>query len=126
MLTPRHISRENLNLKRHMHPSVNFSTIYNSQDTGSTSMSVSRGMDKEVMVCIYNGTLHACVLSRVQFFATPWTVARQAPLPMEFCRQGYWCGLPCPFPGALADPGIEPTSLVSPALAEGLFNHCTI
>ena len=71
MLTPRHIPRENLNLKKHMHPSINFSTIYNSQDTGSTSVSVSRGMDKEVMVCICNGTLHACVLSRAQFFATP-------------------------------------------------------
>ena len=45
--------------------------------------------------------------------ATPWTVALQAPLFMEFSRQEYWSGLPCPSPGDLPDPGIEP---VSPAL----------
>ena len=45
--------------------------------------------------------------SRVQFFATPWTVAHQAPLFMGFSRQEYWSGLPCPPPGDLPDPGIE-------------------
>ena len=44
--------------------------------------------------------------------ATPWTVAHQAPLPMEFSRQEYWSGLPCPSPGDLPDPGIEPGSPV--------------
>ena len=39
---------------------------------------------------------------------TPWTVARQAPLPMEFCRQEYRKGLPFPSPGDLPDPGIKP------------------
>ena len=39
------------------------------------------------------------VLSRVQLFATPWTVARQAPLPMGFSRQKYWSGVPLPSPG---------------------------
>ena len=39
---------------------------------------------------------------------TPWTVARQAPLPMEFSRQEYWKGLPFPSPGDLPDPGIKP------------------
>ena len=52
-------------------------------------------------------------LSRVQLFGTPWTVAYQAPLSMEFSRQEYWSGLPYPSPGVLPDPGIEP---VSPAL----------
>ena len=52
-------------------------------------------------------------LSPVQLFATPWTVAYQAPLSMEFSRQEYWSGLPFPSPGHLSDPGIEP---VSPAL----------
>ena len=47
---------------------------------------------------------------------TPWTVARQAALSMGFSRQEYWSGLPCPFPGDLSDPGIKPTSLLSPAL----------
>ena len=49
-------------------------------------------------------------LSHVQLFATPWTVARQAPLSMEFSRQEYWSGLPCPPPGDLPDPGMEPRS----------------
>ena len=47
---------------------------------------------------------------------TPWTVACQAPLFMEFPRQEYWSGLPFSTPGDLPDPGIEPVSLVSPAL----------
>ena len=42
---------------------------------------------------------------------TPWTVARLAPLSMEFSRQEYWSGLPYPPPGDLPDPGIKPTSL---------------
>ena len=41
---------------------------------------------------------------------TPWTAARQAPLPMGFSRQEYWSGLPFPSPGDLPDPGIEPWS----------------
>ena len=50
-------------------------------------------------------------LSRIQLFATPWTVACQAPLPMGFSRQQYWSGLPCPSPRDLLNPGIEPRSL---------------
>ena len=52
-------------------------------------------------------------LSCVRLFATPWTVACQAPLSMEFSRQKYWSGLPLPSPGDLLDQGIE---LGSPAL----------
>ena len=58
-----------------------------------------------------NYRLHGCMLScfsRVQLFVTPWTVALQAPLSMEFSRQEYWSGLPLPSPGNLPDPGIEP------------------
>ena len=40
----------------------------------------------------------------------PWTVAHQAPLSMEFSRQEYWSWLPCPLPGDLPNPGIEPRS----------------
>ena len=50
------------------------------------------------------------LLSDDQLFATPWTVACQAPLSMEFSRQEYWSGLPFPSPGDLPDPGIEPGS----------------
>ena len=48
----------------------------------------------------------------------PWTVAHQAPLSMEFSRREYWSGLPFPPPGALPDPGIEPTC---PAMAGRFF-----
>ena len=51
------------------------------------------------------------LLSCVLLFATPWTVAHQAPLSMEFSRQEYWSGLPFPLPGGLPNPGIEPGSL---------------
>ena len=50
------------------------------------------------------------LLSRVRLFATPWTVAHQAPLSMGFSRQEYWSGLPFPSPGDLPIPGIEPMS----------------
>ena len=49
-------------------------------------------------------------LSRVQLFATPWTVAHQVPPSMGFSRQEYWSGLPFPSPGHLPEPGIEPRS----------------
>ena len=49
-------------------------------------------------------------LSRVQLFATPWTVAYQAPLSMGFSRQLYWSGLPFPSPRDLPNPEIEPGS----------------
>ena len=60
--------------------------------------------------------MHAQLLSRVQLFATPWTVAHQAPLSMEFSRQRDWSGLPFPTPGDLPDPEIKSMSLASPAL----------
>ena len=61
---------------------------------------------------------YAYSLSRARLFATPWTAARQAPLPMGFSRQENWSALPCPPPGGLPDPGVKPTS---PALAGQLF-----
>ena len=60
-------------------------------------------------------------LSSVQFFATPWTVARQAPLSMRFPRQEYWSRLQFPTPWDLPNPGIEPESSESPALAGRFF-----
>ena len=64
------------------------------------------------------------VLSRfscVQLFVTPWAVACQAPLSMEFSRQEYWSRVPFPPPGDLADPGIKQVSLKTPALACRFF-----
>ena len=63
--------------------------------------------------------------SHVQLFVIPWTEACQAPLSMGFSRQEYWSGLPCPPPGDLPDPGIEPVSVMSPALAGGFFTAST-
>ena len=59
--------------------------------------------------------------SHVWLFATLWTVTFQAPLSIGFSRQEYWSGLPCPPPGDLPHPGIEPVSLMSPALKGGFF-----
>ena len=50
------------------------------------------------------------MLCYILLFAIPWTVACQAPLSMGFSRQEYWSGLPCPPPGDLLNPGIEPRS----------------
>ena len=68
-----------------------------------------------------------CLLlfSHVWLCATPWTVACQAPLSVDFSRQEYWSGLPFPCPRGLPDPGIKPASLVSPALAGGFFTTST-
>ena len=55
--------------------------------------------------------------SHVRLFETLWTVA----CPWGFSRKEYWSGLPCPPPGDLTDPEIEPSSLTSPALAGGFF-----
>ena len=59
--------------------------------------------------------------SHVQLSVTPWTVALQAPLSVRFSRQEYWSGVPFSTPGDLPDPGIDPISLTSPALAGGFF-----
>ena len=56
------------------------------------------------------------LLSRVQLFATPWTIACQAPPSMGFSKHEYWSGLPFPSPGDLPNPGIKPRS---PALQTG-------
>ena len=74
-----------------------------------------------VCVCV---CVCVCMLSRVQLFATPWTLAHQAPLSMGFSRQEHWSGSPFPSPGDLPDPGIEPASLASLALEGGFFTTC--
>ena len=69
-----------------------------------------------VPISYSHGLLFSC--SVVPNSVTPWTVAHQAPLPMEFSRQEYWSGLPFPSPGNLSDPGIKPES---PALASNVI-----
>ena len=65
---------------------------------------------------------HGKSLSHVWLLATPRTVAHQAPLSVGFSRQEYWSGWPCPSPGDLPHPGMEPTSPESPALAGGFLS----
>ena len=61
--------------------------------------------------------------SHVQLFVTPWTVAHQVPLFMEFSKQEYWSGLPFPSSGDLPDPGIKPRSPALPAAS--LLTKCS-
>ena len=71
---------------------------------------------------------YTCVLSHfscVWLFSTLWIVALQALLSMGSSRQEYWSGLPCPPPENLSNPGIEPASLMSPALADEFFTTST-
>ena len=76
---------------------------------------------KELKDRTENCTEEVKLLSHVQLFATPWTVAHQAPPSMGFSRQEYWSGLPFRSPGHLPDPGIEPRSptLRADALTSG-------
>ena len=67
-----------------------------------------------LQVCMFS------CFSCVWLFATPWTVAHQAPLSMGFSRQEYWSELLCPPPGDLPDPGIE---LPSPGVAAEFLTH---
>ena len=61
------------------------------------------------------------LLSHIQLFASPWTVACQAPLSMKFFREEYSSGLLFPIPADFPDPGFEPMSLALPSLAGGFF-----
>ena len=80
----------------------------------SNFMTLTNPMLAETVLCIC-----VCVLSCVQLFETPWTVACQAPLTMGFPRQEYWSWLPFPSPVDLPDPKIEP---VSPELQRILYH----
>ena len=67
---------------------------------------------------ILSPTAGGLVAQTCPTLVTPWTAARQAPLSMEFSKQEYWSGLPCPSPGDLPDPGVKPRS---PALQADSF-----
>ena len=72
--------------------------------------------------------INVCVLSclsPVQLHVMLWTVAHQVPLSIGFSRQEYWSGLPCPSPGELPDPGMEPASPMSPAFLGRFFTTST-
>ena len=94
-----------------------------------TAPSPSPGGDEKVIIFqrgSINYSIGLCIakwsevksLSRVRLFATPWTVAYNAPLSMEFSRQEYWSGLPFPSPGDLPSLVIKPGS---PACSQTLY-----
>ena len=74
------------------------------------------------IVCL-DACMHIQLLSHVQLFVTPWTVAHQAPLSMGSSKQQYWSGLMYPPPEYLPDPRIETASLESPELAGRFFTN---
>ena len=91
------------------------------EDGNSVCVTVTLGKKKSIysphwLICMF-----VQLLSHIQLFATPWIVAHQDPLSMEFSRHERWSGLPFPTPGDLPDPETKPASLVSPALASGFF-----
>ena len=77
---------------------------------------------KQFSMHSHTHTYVLCVLSHVWLFETPWTVAYQTMLSMEFSRQEHWSGLPFPTPGDLLNPGIEP---VSSALQVDFYHWAT-
>ena len=96
------------------------STLVSCELMGKGKKSQNHNAVPALRVCTIFG-VHACMLSHVQLFATPWTVAHQTPLSMGFYRQEYWSGLPSPTLRDLPDPGINSESVVYPALAGGFF-----
>ena len=74
-------------------------------------ISISIYLSISISICLFIYMLAVgLVTNSCLTLVTPQTVARQAPLPMGFSRQGYWSGLPFPAPGDLPDPGIRPGS----------------
>ena len=95
--------------------------ILSTQNQEKTKLcSLSQSSHTYLCMCTYACAVAIIVkwLSHVWLFATPWTVAHQAPLSMStgFSREEHWSGLPFPPPGDLLEPRIEPTS---PSLAGG-------
>ena len=74
----------------------------------SLCMTDSRSIHVSIM-CVTDHVSVSC-FSRVRLFVTLWTAAYQVPLSIGFSRQQYWSGLPCPPPGDLPHPGMEPAS----------------
>ena len=111
--------------KFHMNPII--STLYwhfSPSSSWANSCCRNETGGKEARHNLWKNDIATCVcahsLSRVRLFETPWTVAHQAPLYMEFSSQEYWSGLPFPPPGDLPDRESD-LRLSSPALAGGFF-----
>ena len=91
------------------------------RDFPCTPVSLHACMSHELLSPYVHACACVCMCSVVSDSATLWTMIHQASLSMGFPRQKYWNGLRFPSLGNLPNPGIEPTSLVSLALARGFF-----
>ena len=91
----------------------------------SSMLSRSHWNSRSYMWKFFNSACVLSCVSHVWLCVTLWIIALQAPLSMGFSRQEYWSGLPWPSPGDLPDTGIEPLSLMSPALAGKFFTAST-
>ena len=94
-------------------PSPTIPAVLSLRDSATTSLPLIRDGN----VKVYQ------LLSHVRLSATPWTVVCQDPLSVEFSRQEYWSGLPCPPPADLLNPGIEPKSLASTCIGSQVLYH---
>ena len=100
-----------------------YACLVNSMDRGAEQATVHRATELDTTgqltlplerkdMCVRKLSCFSCV----RLCVTLWSGACQVPPSMGFSKQEYWSGLPCPPPGDLPHPGIEPTSLSSPAL----------
>ena len=103
---------------------LQYSCLENPMDRGACQSTVHKVTKCQTWLNDFTFTFQ--MLTFLWLFVDPWTVVHQAPPSMEFSRQENWSGLPFPSPGDLPDPGIEPATLGSPALAGGFFTTNTI
>ena len=91
----------------------------------TTSLYEVLNSEKKTYEMRYEGISPMCVFSCLWLFETPWTVAHQTLLSMEFSRQEYWSGLSFPFPGDLPNTGTEPTVSCVSCIGGQIIYHCT-
>ena len=89
---------------------------------GSRNSSARHLLKTHKSMCLHKGKCWACSVMS-DSFVTPQIIASQAPLSIGFSREEYWSRLPCPPPGDLPDPEIEPVSVASSSLAGRFFYH---
>ena len=98
-----------LNLEKAEEPDIKLPTSAESSKKQGRSRKTSTSALLTISKPLYGGG-GSLFGKSCQTLVTPWTVACQAPLSMEFPKQEYWSGLLCPSPGDLPNPGIEPWS----------------
>ena len=113
--TPRYLPKKNKSICPYKTIVVLFLIVKNCRESNSSEI---KWLDKQIIVCSYNGT---CVPVSLVTAVTQGLEPTRLLCPWRFSRQEYWSRLPRPPPGDLPHPGIEPSSLMSPALAGRFF-----